>query len=86
MGKGEEGKKGKRKRRGRRTDAMNSPKAPPSAKPITPETAVLPGHDSISFCICGIDLSASITPSPMLPSRPQSPNLESLLYQDRESR
>ena len=35
-----------------RTDAMNNPKAPPSAKPITPDTAVLPGQDSISFCIC----------------------------------
>ena len=35
----------------RRTDAMKRPKAPPSAKPITPETAVFPGQDSMSICI-----------------------------------
>ena len=34
------------------TDAMKRPNAPPRAKPITPETAVLPGHDSIRACIC----------------------------------
>ena len=35
------------------TDAMKRPKAPPRAKPMTPETAVLPGQDSMSICICG---------------------------------
>jgi hypothetical protein len=44
---------------GRRTDAMKSPKAPPSAKPITPETAVLPGQDSMSICICDVRVSLS---------------------------
>lgn len=33
-------------------DAMNSPKAPPSAKPITPDMTVLPGQDSITVDIC----------------------------------
>ena len=33
------------------TDAMNNPKAPPSAKPITPDTTVFPGQDSMSICI-----------------------------------
>lgn len=37
---------------------MKRPKAPPSAKPITPETTVLPGQDSISFCICETGLLA----------------------------
>jgi hypothetical protein len=36
----------------RRTDAMKRPNAPPNAKPMTPETAVLPGQDSISSFIC----------------------------------
>ena len=43
------GKKGGRE--GRLTDAMKSPNAPPSAKPITPETTVFPGQDSMSICI-----------------------------------
>lgn len=43
-GMGEEGE-------GRRTEAMKRPNAPPRAKPITPETAVLPGQDSIIACI-----------------------------------
>lgn len=33
------------------TDAMKRPKAPPRANPMTPETTVLPGHDSIIICI-----------------------------------
>lgn len=32
--------------------AMKSPKAPPRAKPITPETTVFPGQDSITADIC----------------------------------
>lgn len=40
-----------------RTEAMKRPKAPPRAKPITPETAVFPGQDSISACICEVMLA-----------------------------
>jgi hypothetical protein len=39
---------------GQHTLAMNKPKAPPSAKPIVPEMAVLTGQDSIAACICGL--------------------------------
>jgi hypothetical protein len=43
---------GRRGMGGGLTDAMKRPKAPPRANPITPETAVFPGHDSIRVCIC----------------------------------
>ncbi len=46
-----------------RTEAMKSPKAPPSAKPMTPEMAVLPGQDSMSFCICCLAGGVSSHPS-----------------------
>lgn len=36
---------------GRRTDAMKRPNAPPRKNPITPDTAVFPGQDSMSICI-----------------------------------
>jgi hypothetical protein len=37
------------------TEAIKRPNAPPRAKPITPETAVFPGQDSMSICICFAD-------------------------------
>jgi hypothetical protein len=44
-------KKGRSRTGNERTDAMKRPKAPPRANPITPETAVFPGQDSIKFFI-----------------------------------
>lgn len=39
--------------KGRFTEAMKRPNAPPRANPITPDMTVLPGQDSINFCIYG---------------------------------
>lgn len=36
---------------GRHTEDMNSPNAPPSAKPITPDMMDFPTQDSIAPCI-----------------------------------
>jgi hypothetical protein len=45
---------------------MNNPKAPPSAKPITPDMTVFPGQDSITCDICKVDyqlIAHGIAPS-----------------------
>ena len=40
-------------------EAIKRPKAPPRAKPMTPETAVFPGQDSIRVCICEFYISSA---------------------------